>query len=179
MCDGTTDTSITEQEVVCVFFVGPDAMETTLAFFECLGLEDSQDANNICEAIKKAFEKCDFLDLIDKLILLSSDRASVNSGKKSGLISLFREEKEWVTFMWCFSQRLELALKDALKYSITPVDESLIHLYSLYKKFSKKHRKLKNLYQLMKDQYEFHGDGARPVRDSGTQWIDHKLRATE
>ena len=31
----------------------------------------------------------------------------------------------------------------------------------------------------MKDQYEFHGDGVRPVKATGTRWIDHKLRAIE
>ena len=111
MCDGTTDASITEQEVDYVFFVG-------------LGLEDSRDANGIFEAIKKAFEKRNLLALLDKIIFLSFDGASVNSSKKSGLISLFREEKEWVTFIWCFSHRLELALKDTLKDSIALVDET-------------------------------------------------------
>ena len=70
--------------------------------------------------------------LLDKLILLLSGEAFVNSSKKSGLISLFREEKEQVTFIWCFSHRLELVLKDALKESITLVDESLMHHYYLY-----------------------------------------------
>ena len=37
LCDGTTDTSITEQEVVSGFFVDPDTIEPTLTFFECLG----------------------------------------------------------------------------------------------------------------------------------------------
>ena len=155
------------------FFVDPDIMKPILTFFECLGLEDSQDVNSIFEAIKKEFEKRDLLDLLDELIFLSSDGASVNSGKKSGLILLFREEKEWVTFIWCFSHHLELAFKDTLKDSIAPVDESLMHLYYLYKKSSKKHRELKNLYQLTKDQYQFHGDGVRPVKATGTQWIDN------
>ena len=83
-------------------------MEPTLTFFKCLGLEDSQQANSIFEAIMKAFEKHDLLALLDKFIFLSSDGASVNSSKKSGLISLFREEKEWVTFIWCFSHHLEI-----------------------------------------------------------------------
>ena len=103
----------------------------------------------------------------------------MNSGKKSGLISLFKEENEWVTFIWCFSHRLELALKDSLKDSIELVDESLMYLYYFYKKSSKKHRELKDLYQLMKGQYEFHEDGVRPVKATGTQWIDHKLHAIE
>ena len=33
--DGTTDTSIVEQEVVYVFFVDPDTVEPTLTFSEC------------------------------------------------------------------------------------------------------------------------------------------------
>ena len=68
LCDGTTNASIIEQEVVYVFFVDPDTTESTLTFFECLGLEDGQDANVIFESIKKAFEKCDLLALLDKLI---------------------------------------------------------------------------------------------------------------
>ena len=166
MCDGTTDASITEQEVVYVFFVDPDTMEPTLTFFECLGLEDSQYGNNIFEAIKKAFEKCDLLALLDKLIFLSSGGVSVNNSKKSGLILFFREGREWVTFIWCFSHCLELALKDALKDSISSVDESLMHLYYFYKKSSKKHIELKSSEK--KNQQEFHGDGVRPVRATGT-----------
>ena len=85
-------------------------MEPTLTFFECLQLENSQDANSIFKTIKKAFEKHDLLAFLDKLIFLTSDGASANSSKKSALKSLFREEKEWVTFIWCFSHCLELAL---------------------------------------------------------------------
>ena len=61
MYGGTTGTSITEQEVIYVFFVDPDTIEPTLTFFECVGLDDSQDANSLFEAIKKAFEKRDLL----------------------------------------------------------------------------------------------------------------------
>ena len=84
-CDGTTDTSITEQEVIYIFFIDPDTMKPTLSFFECLRLEDSQDANGIFDAIKAAFEKHNLSSLLEKLIFLSSDGASVNSGKNQGL----------------------------------------------------------------------------------------------
>ena len=68
-------------------------MEPTLTFFKCLGLEDRQNANSIYEAIKKAFEKRDLLALPDKFIFLTSDGASVASGKKSGKIS---GKKNWI-----------------------------------------------------------------------------------
>lgn len=58
------------------------------------------------QAIKKAFEKIDLLTLLDTFFVLSSDGTSVNSGKKTGLISLCREEKEWVTFSYMVFQSL-------------------------------------------------------------------------
>ena len=73
MKESTTQAS---QNKLFVFFVDPDTMELTL------GLDNSQDANSIFEAIKKAFEKRDLWALLDKLIFLSSDGASVNGGKK-------------------------------------------------------------------------------------------------
>ena len=125
------------------FLIDPDTIEPTLTFFECLGLESSQDASGILDAIKVAFEKFNLSSLLDKVVFLSSDGASVNSGNKSGLISLFHEQNECMTFIWCFSHRLELALKDSLKDYISPIDESLLHLFNLYKSASKKHRNLK------------------------------------
>ena len=92
---------------------------------------------------------------------------------------MFQEDYEWICFIWCFSHRLELALKDSLKEFFDCVDESLRHLYYLYKNSSKKLRELKNLYPLLKDQYEMYGAGVKPDKATGTRWIDHKLRATQ
>ena len=145
LCDGTTDTSITEQEVIYIFFIDPDTMKPTLSFFECLRLEDSQDANSIFDAIKAALEKHNLLSLLEKLIFLPSDGTSVNIGEKSGPVTLFSEQDEWITFIRSFCHCLELALKDALKEYTSPVDESLMHLFCLYKNSSKKTRKAKKL----------------------------------
>ena len=53
----------------------------------------------------------------------------MNNGMKSGLISLLKEDYEWISFIWCFLHHLELGLKDSLKEFIKPRDKSLIHLY--------------------------------------------------
>ena len=79
--------------------------------------------------------------------------------------------------MWCFSHQLELALKDALKEFIEPVDTSLMHLFYLYKKSSKKHRELKNFYHLLEGQFEMYSAGVQPLKATGTRWIDHKIAA--
>ena len=83
LCDETTDTSMTEQEVVYVFFYNPDTIEPTLTFFEGLGLESGQDVNGILDAIKIVFENFSLSSLLDKVVFLSSDEAYLNSGKKS------------------------------------------------------------------------------------------------
>ena len=140
LCDTTTNVSFIEQEVVYVFFVNQDSMQPTLELF---GLDSSQDATGIYDAMNDNFQKQNLSSSIQNIIFLSSDGTSVNSGHNSGLISLLCKDREWVTFMCCFSHLLELALKDGLKVYTVSVDESLMHLFYLFKKSSKKHREFK------------------------------------
>ena len=70
--------------------------------------------------------------------------------------------------MWCFSHQLQQALKDSLKDYISSIDESLLHLFNLYKNLLKKHKELKNLDQLMEDEFEMYGRGIKPVKSTGT-----------
>ena len=110
-------------------------------------------------------------------MFLSSDGAATNSGLVSGLITLFKQDNPWVAFVWCFSHRLELALKDALSSEFELVEESLRHLFYMYKNSSKKVRELKVLYQALQNVYEFVNNQIRPAKSGGTRWIDHKLQA--
>ena len=118
--------------------------------------------NNFCFSKPQSF-------IPQKIIFLSSDGASVNSGDKSDLISL-HEDQEWVMFIWCFSHHLELALKDGLKMYTSPVDKSLMHHFFMNKNSYKKHRKLNNLYQLMKGQFELYSDGVNESNQDQMDW---------
>jgi hypothetical protein len=113
------------------------------------------------------------------MVFFSSDGTAVNSSLKAGVISKFKVEMPWVTFVWCISHRLELALKDALKKSIDPVDTCIRNLYYLYEKSSKKLRELKSLFGILNEMYEFSNNRVKPNRAAGTRWIDHKVRAIE
>ena len=104
-------------------FADPDTFEPSLAFFSVIELTESQDAVGLKTALEEALKSKD-MDIMDKTVFLASDGASVNSGLKSGLITLFKEERPWITFVWCLSHRLELALKDSLTNFMAPVDES-------------------------------------------------------
>ena len=51
---------------------------------------------------------------MDKFVGFGSDGASVNCGKKEGVIkTLLQESNEWLVFGWCVAHRLELPLKDS------------------------------------------------------------------
>ena len=113
------------------------------------------------------------------MLFLSSDGASVNCGKHSGLIKLFQENYPWVSFVWCFGHRLELALKDTVREVRKSVDMSLRDFYYLHAKSSMEHRKLKILFNLLEDQFETYSAGVRPMKATGTRWIDHKTRAMD
>lgn len=105
------------------------------------------------------------------MVFLFSDGAATNSGLVSGLITLFKRDKLWFAFVWCFSHRLELALKDALSSEFELVEESLQHLFYMYKRSLKKVRELKVLYQALKNVYEFVNNPIRPAKLGGTRWL--------
>ena len=50
-----------------------------------------------------------------KLVSLTTDDASVNTGRISGLMSRFALGREWLVQIHCINHRVELAIKDSLK----------------------------------------------------------------
>ena len=59
-----------------------------------LGSQDAQDLKNV---IYDSFKKNNFQKVSLKIIFLASDGASVNSGMKSGLMPLLKEDY-WIDF---------------------------------------------------------------------------------
>ena len=58
-----------------------------------------------------------------------------------------------------------------------PVDDSLRHLYYLFKKSSKKLSQLKSRFQSLEKLYDFDSKSIKPEKSTGTRWIDHKAKA--
>ena len=99
--DGTTDAAIVEQEVIYVTFLDPDNFEPCLIFLTVAELNKSQDAQGLKRALFKSFEDHNIEGILNKIIFLASNEASVNIGLKSGLITLTKQDFEWVSFIWC------------------------------------------------------------------------------
>ena len=68
-------------------------------------------------------------------------------------------------------------MKDAFKEFMKPVDDSLVHLYYLFKKSSKKLSQFKSLLKDLESVYDFESKSIKPEKSSGTRWLDPKIRA--
>ena len=78
--------------------------------------------------------------------------------------------------IWCFSHQLEQSLYDVLTAYMDPTDTTLMHLYYLYEKSSKKTCELKVLFDELKEVCEIDGKVLKPIQVVRTHWVDHKLK---
>ena len=125
LTDGSTDSSISENEAVFVVYFDVDEMTVKSSFLKLVFLE-AGNAKGILEGIDDAFKSIGIENFYKTLVGFGADGASVNRGDKEGVKTLLREKCPWLKFEWCISHRLELALKDALKgTSFDVVDECL------------------------------------------------------
>lgn len=108
---------------------------------------------------------------------LGGDGCSTNHGSKTGVKAIFKREKPWLLFVWCFAHRLELAIKDALTGTFfEEVDDCLLKIYYLYEKSPTKLRGHEALYHVYSRCFEFSDGGMKPRRSSGTRWIGHMIK---
>ena len=70
-----------------------------MKFFEVFAPADSQDAPGLKNAIFATSHKHSLESVLSKIVFLSSDGASVNSSKDSGLIRLLQEDFPWIFFV--------------------------------------------------------------------------------
>ena len=171
LTDGSTDASITEQEVVYVLYLSGG--EPKVKF---LGIEapDQATADGLKENIEKAFQNIGITPMYDSLANLCVDGASVNTGIHNGLGAKMQAHAEWLTIIHCFNHNLELAVKDAFdKTFFKEIDNMLLKLFYLYRKSPKRLRELKKFEEIYDDSIP------KPYKSYGTRWIAHKIKAME
>ena len=104
MTVGTTDAAVMEQEVIYLLYLDPDVFEPRMSFLYLKELHGVQDADILKKAIVNAFTENGMEDAF------GSDGTATNSGLNAGLIAKLKEDFAWIaSFIWCLSQRLELA----------------------------------------------------------------------
>ena len=101
-CDGSTDRSETEKEVIMV-----KVLEDYYPKIKFLKLEQPENtkATGILAAIDKAFNDVDLMNYKQKTVGFCSDGANVMMGAWRGVIQLMKEQGDahWILSVWCFS----------------------------------------------------------------------------
>ena len=73
-----------------------------------------------------------------KVVTCTSDRASVNFGKKTGLMKRMADERAWLVKIHCANHRVELAIKEAIINSkFKTADDTYILIFGLLKNSGK------------------------------------------
>ena len=104
-----------------------------------------------------------------KLVGIVTDGASANIAA-AGLKGLVERYLNWVFWMCGIAHRMELTIKDALKFTdLELIDELLLKLCYLYEKLPKKCRELKGIISDLKECFNFDDAGVEPVRASGSR----------
>ena len=171
MNDSSTDSGISEQELVYVRVLSHD-YEPTTKFLSIKKLPNG-DAKNIMDAVVHSLEqdgKC--LDWRDKLVSCIVDGAAVMTGSISGVVTRMKEEAPHLIGIHCTAHRLELAIRDGAKSMgfLTEVDTMLQKLYKFY------HYSAKNWEGLQTCSQALAVSIRKPPNIMGTRWIAHRER---
>ena len=171
LTDGSTDSSVTEQEAIYVLFLHDGRPK--VRYFSIENVKHA-DAPGLLASIQEAFSRFGISRLENRIVGLNADGASVNMGLLNGLGKLVKEKAPWLELVHCFNHRLELAMKDAFQTTpFSKIDDMLLRLYYLYQKSPKRYRELKELCEV------YDKIVPKPSKAHGTRWIDHKYRAME
>ena len=171
--DGTTDVSVTEDEIVYVQFATAGKVKVTLLGVESVELAD---ANGILEAIKTVmttYTEMSEQQWVQKLVGFGSDGASVMTGRENGVTAKLKEARPELQAVHCFAHRLELAYKDTVKNETLhkKLETLLTGLYTFYHKKALNRSMLKRAFKSINEAPRF------PTRISGVQWVAHMHHA--
>ena len=168
--DGSSDSSVSEKELVYALFLVDGKPEVTFISIESVKVAD---AAGILDCIKNAFNRIGIIQFTDRVVGLNVDGASVNTGKFTGLGVRVKAQAPWLQLVHCFNHRLELAIKDAFQETpaYSAIETFITKLYYLYQQSPKRLQALKELAEAHQQSVP------KPTKTGGTRWIDFKYNA--
>ena len=178
LSDGSTDSSITEQEM---FFVRTCKGDQVSVSFAAIKQVEKGNTEGIHDALKCAVTSSDHLeipwnDFTSKLVGLGCDGAAVMLGNKKGLAALLQQSQPALVEVHCFAHRLELGFKDTVKKSNLYKKTVVTILMGLY--YFYRNSPLNRSTCMLKRSFSALGSRVYlPTRMGGTRWIGHLLRA--
>jgi len=164
LSDGSTDSSVTEQEAILLRYIHPQTHEPVTALAGIENLENSS-AGGVFAAIKSGVMKCG-IDLTNpdaenqpKIICVNMDGAAVNMGAKNGVAKKINDSVDnKVIIMHCVAHKLELGILDAVKDVgyLKKFEDELKRICKFYSSSPKRRGELKNLAKIFEEDLLMH-----------------------
>ena len=176
LSDGSTDSSVQEQEMFYIRYV--DGGVPHVKFMAAVHV-DKPDAISIFEGLKRAvtqYLNVPWVVIVNKLVSLGCDGASVMTGRKGGLGALLQKDSPSLTVIHCLAHRLELGFKDVSKSKSGQIHEKLVDtlllgLYYFYHRSAVNRACLKQCAKALQCRL------LMPSRVGGTRWVGHIHKA--
>lgn len=171
MSDGSTDSSVKEEELVYVRWSHKGKIERKFVGIKSV---EKAEAAHITSAIRDIMEGvCEEWE--SKLVALATDGAAVMVGAKSGVVSRLKGNRAYIIRIHCMAHRQELAFMDAINSHVMfqRVEEFLSGLYTFYHTSPLNRANLVNSFQAL---------GHKPLvptRIGGIRWVGHLLRSLD
>ena len=174
--DGSTDSSVTEQELLYLRTSKNGVVTTNYLSVCAVG---KANAVNIHAAVREAVSReLDVTpeDFMNKIASLGTDGAAVMQGKRGGLVALMKELQPCLVGIHCMAHRLELAFKKTVKSFpvFAKIDQLLLDLYMFYHYSPLNRANLRTAYKTMPDL-----PALMPTRVGGTRWVGHLKTALD
>ena len=113
LTDASTDSGVLEQELIYAIFLNKCGHAEVR--FYIIEIPDNANAERFKGAVELALNRVGITEFIRSLFGLNVDGTSGNKGIHGGLEALLREFSLWLTIVYSFNYRLELAARDAFK----------------------------------------------------------------
>ncbi|XP_045548900.1 zinc finger protein 862-like [Salmo salar] len=130
MSDGSTDTSVKDEELVYVRFCHKGKIELKFVGIKSVEKADGAHISNAISAIMEGV--CD--EWRSKLVALGTDGAAVMTGAKNGVVSRLKGDRAYIIGIHCMAHRLQLTFSDAIRSNVMfqKVEDLLSGLYTFY-----------------------------------------------
>lgn len=176
--DGSTDSSVTEQDMWYVRTCNSGKIETKFIGVASMVRANAEGITNGLKYLVSQNLKLQWNDFAKKLVAVSCDGASVMVGSRSGVATLLRKDQPALITLHCMAHRLELTLKDAAKKQQLfnkAISVLAMGLYYFYRNSYLNRSMLKTTYAALQQKED--QKLLIPCRAGGTRWIGHQLRA--
>lgn len=180
-CDGSTDVSVTEKEIIFIIYVDNNSeCDVKCDFLTITDLQSGR-AVDILAAIKTTLLDfgIDEENIGRRLVGFLADGASVNMGQKKGVAAELKKQCPWLFSVHCLSHRLELSIKDYVRSTyLSDIFSLLTDIHEFYCRSPSRLQQFRELASVLKEE-ETSTSSVPTARVQGIRWISHKKRSLD